>query len=117
MFASVVEIQLKPGALDEAVAIARAAIPELRDMTGIKQLITIDKGNDKGLVVVIYESRAAQEAATPKAREILGRVIGLAVAHCEIVLRSQHQRAVRGRRSAPCCRRVGLSTLRLSASR
>ncbi len=38
MFASVVEIQLKPGALDEAVAIARAAIPELRDMTGIKHI-------------------------------------------------------------------------------
>lgn len=94
MFASVVEIQLKPGALDEAVAIARAAIPELRDMIGIKQLISIDKGNDQGLVVVIYESRAAQEAAAPKAREILGRVIGLAVAHpvrscCEVNINEQ----------------------------
>ena len=94
MFASVIEIQLKPGALDEVSDIMRAAMPERREISGIKQYISIDKGNDQALVVVIYESRAAQEAATPKAREILGRVIGLAVAHpvrsgCEVNINEQ----------------------------
>ena len=94
MFASVVEVQLKPGNLDEAVDITRAALPELRDVPGIKQLISIDKGNDQGLVVVIYESQAAQEAATPKAQELLGRIGGLAAAPpqrlgCEVNINEQ----------------------------
>ncbi len=89
MFASVVEIQLKPDALDGALDVTRAVLPELKDVPGLKQLISINKGNDKALVVVIYASQADQEAATPKAAELLGRIAGLAVAHpvrsgCEV---------------------------------
>jgi len=42
-------------------------VPEMKDIPGIKQIIAIDKGNDQGLVIAIYESQAAQEAAAPKA--------------------------------------------------
>lgn len=49
MFASVVEVQLKPYALDEAVAIIRAALPEQREIPGINQLVSIDRGNDRAL--------------------------------------------------------------------
>ena len=80
MFASVVEVQLKPGALDEVNDIIRAAMPKLREIPGVKQFISIDKGNDRSLVVVIYESQSEQEAATPKAQEIFGRMDGFAVA-------------------------------------
>ncbi len=94
MFASVIEIQLKPGTLDEAVDITRAALPEMREVPGLKQLISIDKCNDQGLVIAIYESQAAQEAATPKAQEILGRIAGLAAAPpqrmgCEVNINEQ----------------------------
>ena len=95
MFASVLEIQLKPGTLDEAVNIARAALPGMREIPGLKQFIVIDKCNDQGLVIAIYESQAAQEAAAPKAKEIIGRIAGLAVAAppqrmgCEVNINEQ----------------------------
>ena len=78
MFASVIDVQLKAGTFDEAMEITRAALPEMRGIAGIKQIISIDKGNDQGLVIAIYESKAAQEAATPKAQEVLERIAGLA---------------------------------------
>ena len=94
MFASVIEVQLKAGTFDEAMAITRAALPDMKDIPGIKQIISIDKGNDQGLVVAIYESQAAQEAAAPKAQEILGRIAGLAAAPpqrlgCEVNINEQ----------------------------
>ncbi len=91
MFASVVEVQLKPGTLDEVNDIIRAAMPELSVVPGVKQFISIDKGNDLGLVVVIYGSQAEQEAATPKAQEIIGRIASFAAAPpersgCEVII-------------------------------
>ncbi len=80
MFASLIEIPRKPGALDEAMDITRAAVPELREISGLKQIISIDKGNDQSLVIAIYESQAAQEAAAPKAQEVLGRLSDLVAA-------------------------------------
>ena len=78
MFASVIDVQLKQGTFDEAMDITRAALPEMKEIPGLTQIISIDKGNDQGLVIAIYESKAAQEAATPKAQEVLGRIAGLA---------------------------------------
>ena len=94
MFASVIDVQLKPGTLDEAMGITRAALPEMREIPDLKQLISIDKGNDQGLVIAIYESQAAQEAAAPKAQEVLGRIAGLAAAPpqrlgCEVLINEQ----------------------------
>ncbi len=94
MFASVIDVQLKPGTLDEAMGITRAALPEMREIPGLKQIISIDKGNDQGLVIAIYESQAAQEAAAPKAQEVLGRIAGLAAAPpqrlgCEVLINEQ----------------------------
>ena len=73
MYASIVETQAKPGKTEELVAAVKAALPELGQIAGIKHLVTLDLGNDKGLSIVVYESQAAQEAATPIAQEILGR--------------------------------------------
>ena len=80
MYASVVEIQLKAGKMDEATEIARAMRPDLEQLNGLKQFIVIDHCHDKLLAVVIYEGKADQEAATPKAQELLGRFAELAAA-------------------------------------
>lgn len=91
MFASVIEVQLKPGTFNEAMDITRAALPEMKEIPGLTQIISIDKGNDQGLVIAIYESQGAQEAATPKAPEVLGRIAGLAAgapvrAGCDVTI-------------------------------
>ncbi len=80
MYASVVEIQLKPGKMDEATEIVRAMRPDLEQLNGLKQLVVIDHCHDKLLAVVIYEGKADQEAATPKAQELIGRLAELAAA-------------------------------------
>ncbi len=80
MYASVIEIQLKPGKMDEATEIARAMRPELEQLHGLKQLVVIDHCHDKLLAVAIYEGKADQEAATPKAQELIGRLAELAAA-------------------------------------
>ncbi len=80
MYASVVEIQLKPGKMDEATEIVRAMRPDLEQLNGLKQLVVIDHCHDKLLAVVIYEGKADQEAATPKAQELLGRLAEVAAA-------------------------------------
>ncbi len=77
MYARVVEIQLKPGKMDEATAIAREMRSELGQIDGLEQFIAIDHCHDRFLAVVIYESKADQEAATPKARELIGRFADL----------------------------------------
>ncbi len=56
MYASVVEIQLKPGKMDEATEIARAMRPDLEQINGLKQFVVIDHCDDKILTVVIYKS-------------------------------------------------------------
>ena len=73
MYASIVETHAKPGKTEDLIAAVTAALPELGQVAGIKQLITLDMGDDKGLSVVVYESEADREAAQPIAQEILGR--------------------------------------------
>ena len=74
MYASVIEFHLKPGTTSQATAITLGAMDDIRAIDGIKQIISIDKGGDHGLVIAIYESQAAQEAAGPKAQEILSLI-------------------------------------------
>ena len=71
MYASVIDIQLKPGTTSQATDITLGAMDDIRALDGLKQIISIDRGNDRGLVIAIYESQAAQEAATPRAQEVL----------------------------------------------
>jgi hypothetical protein len=80
MCSSVIEIQLKPGKMDEATEMVRAMRPDLEQLNGLKQLVVIDHCHDKLLAVAIYEGKADQEAATPKAQELIGRLAELAAA-------------------------------------
>ena len=80
MYASVIELQFKPGKIEEALELARSLRSELAGLDGIKQFITIDRGDDSSLAVVIYGSQAQWEAAAPRAQEILGRMADLVAA-------------------------------------
>ena len=91
MYASVLEIQFKPGTTSQATEITLGAMDEIRALDGIKQMLTIDTGDDTGLAIAIYESQAAQEAAGPKAREVLSLLADVLAAQpqrkgCEVLV-------------------------------
>lgn len=72
-FASIIEIQLQPGKTEELAAIAEEMRPDLEKLEGLKQFILVDRGQDKALAISFYAKSAEQEAATPKAQELLAR--------------------------------------------
>ena len=76
MYASYIDMQLKPGKTAEAMEKARQMEAELGQM-GMKQFIIADKGNDSSTLLAIYDTAEAQEAAGPKAVELLGRLADL----------------------------------------
>jgi heme-degrading monooxygenase HmoA len=91
MFASVLDIQFQAGKMDEVIEIVSSLRPDLEQVDGLKQFITINRGNDRGLAIVIYESQAHQESAGPKSQEILGRLAPLMAGPpnregCEVVV-------------------------------
>ena len=72
MFASFMEMKLKPGKMAEAVSMTKTMQADLQAM-GMQQMIIVDKGNDNAMLLAIYETAEAQESAAPKAAEIIGR--------------------------------------------
>ncbi len=73
MFSSVIEMEFKAGMMAKALEIAEQMRPEFADL-GCNQFLMINKGNDEALVLAIYESEEKQQAALPKAQELLGRL-------------------------------------------
>ena len=73
MFASFMEMKLKPGKMAEAVSMTETMQADIQAM-GMKQIIIVDKGNDKAMLLAFYETAQAQESATPKAIEIIGQL-------------------------------------------
>ena len=73
MYASYIEMQLKPGKMAEAIEMTKQMEADLGQM-GIKQFIIVDKGNDSSTLVALYDTAEDQEAAGPKAAELLGRL-------------------------------------------
>ena len=74
MYSSIIEFQLQPGKMDEAMEITEGMKADLSHIDGLQQFIMVDKGNDSCLALAIYASQAQQEAASYKARELLGRL-------------------------------------------
>ena len=79
MYASYIEMQLKPGTMADAMEMARQMEADLGQM-GMKQFIIVDRGNDSSTLVALYDTAADQEAAGPKAAELLGRLADLMAA-------------------------------------
>ena len=73
MYASYIEMQLKPGTMAAAIELAKQMEADLGQM-GMKQFIIVDRGNDSSTLVALYDSAEDQEAAGPKAAELLGRL-------------------------------------------
>ena len=85
MYASYIEAKMKPGTSTEAIKLAKDLIPEVGEIPNLTQFILIDKGDDKVLLLAFYNTAEEQEAATPKAQEIIGRLADLAAAPPERV--------------------------------
>ena len=66
-------MQLKPGKMAEAIEMTKQMKADLGQM-GMKQFIIVDRGNDSSTLVALYDSAEDQEAAGPKAAELLGRL-------------------------------------------
>ena len=79
MYASYIEMQLKPGKMADAIEMARQMEADLGQM-GMKQFIIVDRGNDSSTLVALYDTAEDQEAAGPKAAELLGRLADLMAA-------------------------------------
>ena len=74
MYASYVEAKMKPGTSAEAIELAKDLIPEVGEIPNLTQFILIDKGDDKVLLLAFYNTAEEQEAATPKAGEVMGKI-------------------------------------------
>lgn len=73
MYASYIEFQHKPGKTAEAIKMTKQMEEDLEQM-GMKQFIIVDKGDDSSTLVALYDTAEDQEAAGPKAAELLGRL-------------------------------------------
>ena len=73
MYASYIEFQHKPGKMAEAIKMTEQMEADLGQM-GMKQFIIVDRGNDSSTLVALYDTAEDQEAAGPKAAELLGRL-------------------------------------------
>ena len=79
MYGSYIEMQLKPGTMAEAIEMTKQMEADLGQM-GMKQFIIVDRGNDSSTLVALYDTAEDQEAAGPKAAELLGRLADLMAA-------------------------------------
>ena len=75
MFASMIEIQIRSGKMIDAIKRFEDRKGEIEQL-GCKQAMLIDKGNDQAIVLVIFDTEEAKQAATPLATKIL-RSLGL----------------------------------------
>jgi quinol monooxygenase YgiN len=80
MYASYIEMQLKPGKMAEAMEMMKQLEAELGRIDGLKQFIIVDRGNDRSTVLALYESAEEQEAATPKSAEVVSRFMDVIAA-------------------------------------
>ncbi len=80
MYASYIEMQLKPGKMAEAMEMMKQLEAELGKIDGLKQFIIVDRGNDRSTVLALYESAEEQEAATPKSAEVVSRFMNIIAA-------------------------------------
>ena len=80
MYASYIEMQLKPGKMAEAMEMIERVESELQFVDGLKQFIVVDRGNDNSTVLALYDTAEDQEAAGPKSAEIVSRFMDMIAA-------------------------------------
>ena len=80
MYASYIEMQLKPGKMAEAMEMIERVESELQFVDGLKQFIVVDRGNDNSTVLALYDTAEDQEAAGPKSAEVVSRFMNVITA-------------------------------------
>ena len=80
MYASYIEMQLKPGKMAEAVERMKHVEVELGQVDGLRQFIIVDRGDDSSTVLALYDTAEDQEAAGPKSAEIVSRFMDVIAA-------------------------------------
>ena len=80
MYASYIEMQLKPGKMAEAMERMKEVEAELGQVDGLKQFIIVDRGNDSSTVLALYDTAEDQQAAGPKSAEIVSRFMDVIAA-------------------------------------
>ena len=68
-----IDMVFKAAMMKNAIEIAEKMRPEFSDL-GCNQFLMINKGNDKAIILAIYESEEKQQAALPKTQELLGKL-------------------------------------------
>lgn len=71
MYASIIELHFKPNLMQEALNYASSLRPKLEQIDGLNQMLSIDRGDDKATVIVVYDSKAQRDAASEQAQEVL----------------------------------------------
>ena len=75
MHATVLDFTFKPETRDEAIALTEQLVDEMsKKVDGLRGFIAVDRGNNKGTAIALYESEAQWAAAAPVAQEIMGRL-------------------------------------------
>ena len=75
MYATVLDYTLKSDDRDEALALVERLVDRLKDnVEGLRSFLNIDRGDNKGTAIAVYETKAAWEAAAPVAQEVLGEM-------------------------------------------
>lgn len=75
MYTRITTYHCKPEMLDKAIALVEKMNPEINGINGLKQWFC--NGNEDGncVLIGIYESREAAEAAKDVVRELFGRFV------------------------------------------
>ena len=71
MYASIIELHFKPNVMQEALCYAVSLRPMLEKIDGLNQMLSIDRGDDKATVIVVYDSKDQRDAAAGQAQEVL----------------------------------------------
>lgn len=80
MYARIGRYEVDPEKVAEAEAIARKALSFVRKVPGIKSYTHVMSDDGKGLVVAIYENKAAAGAAAPLVQQFWLRFSAVLVA-------------------------------------
>ncbi len=73
MYIRVTRFEDKVDKIDEARALAWRLIPEIRQISGLKEFINAQRDDGSGVTIAVYASQADAEAAGPKAKELWSR--------------------------------------------
>ena len=72
MFASYIEMKMRPGKMSEAKTLTNTLEGEIRAL-GAQQFILLDMGNDQALGIAIYGSATEQEEAAEGAMAVMNK--------------------------------------------